>query len=119
MAKVIPVTTINGLFSLAEVESVVNSGDTDYVAEISAADDRSFFMVDNVNGAGEVSVSLTAGDYGVNTDKEIGTVEPGKCAVFCLDSRACKTAEGICLKVSPADMGAKLSALQFLPVINH
>lgn len=119
MAITIPVTTVKNLYDLTEMAVLTNTSGTDYAAKIDAADDRSFFLVDNTDGSAEVTVSLEHGDYSGGADVTVGSVAKGKTALLYVDSAFCKTGEGLALKLSPVNVGTKLSAIQFLPVVNH
>ncbi len=119
MTTQIPVTTVNGLYKLTELSALSATDTTDYAAAIKGADDRSFFIVDNSEGSADVSVSLTPGNYSGGAAIAIGSVEGGKTALLYVDSAFSKTDEGIALSISPAGVGTKISAVEFLPVTNN
>lgn len=119
MATKIPVTTVNGLYKLTAVNALEGSEASEFAAELSSADDRCFFIVDNAAGDTAVTVSLTPGAYSGGEVRTLGKVEAGDTALLYVDSAFCKTADGLGLTVSPSGAGTKLSAVQFLPVVNN
>ncbi|MBE6677443.1 MAG: hypothetical protein E7597_01430 [Ruminococcaceae bacterium] len=115
----IPVTTVEGLYKLTELKALEETEGGTYAAELKGADDRCYFIVDNTNGSEAVSVSLIPGDYCAGDNRELGTVDAGKTALLYVDSSFSKTAEGVTVSLVPDAIGTKLSAVEFLPVVNN
>lgn len=132
MATTVKLTTVNAINTAVALEGYTTptqstAGKAElFGAAIQAADGKGFFVIDNASGSCDLTVSLSAGDYVGAADTAPVTVVKGSTAFIFADSAACKTKDGLLtVSVTPAQgvalsgCGAKLAAVQFLPVINY
>ena len=131
MATTIKLTTVKtaSVAVKAEQYTVPTESGTgayeDFCAPIEAADGKSFFIINNENGSSDVAVSLVAGDYVGGADTDAVTVATGECAFLFADSALCKADGMLWIRLTPsasaalASCGVKLTAVQFMPVINY
>lgn len=115
MALNIPVTRINSINTPTVVEETALS-ESAITAEMSAANDNCFFIVDNSEGTADATVVMK---NGTPYAKSLGRVAAGKIAVLFLDSMLIKENRKYTLNVNPANSAIKISAVEFLPVVNN
>lgn len=115
----IALTTVTEVNKLIALTPLTTSNAFIYNVNPEAADDRFFIMVDNTDGAEAVSVSLNAGDFVGGARASLGQVASGAIGVVFVDSARFDSKNGIKISLVPSNGGAKMGALQFMPVANH
>lgn len=116
MAVTVKVNTVNSVNKLIQLEPGTTITNTLVNTTFEGADDRCFFLVDNSAGTSTLSVTLGAGS---SKAKSIGSVEAGKNGIFYFDSQSFTNNGTTSLAITPANNGAKITAIEFIPVKNN
>lgn len=119
MATKIPVTTLKNAYEAVSLNSIISDDDFSFILDTEAPDDKCFLVIDNRNGSEEVSLSFEGGSYCGSAPITSNPIPIGSIGVMFIDSIRTRTKNGVTFTTFPNAVGAKLWAVQALPVENH
>ncbi len=119
MATKIPVTTLKNAYEAVALTGVVSDDDFYYTLDTQAPDDKCFLVIDNREGSDEVCVSFLEGEYCGSAPVSTNAIPIGNVGVLFIDSIRTRTKNGVTFSVAPNAVGAKMWAVQALPVEAH